>query len=208
MSRRHFREALSQASRWTAPHALRMTRPNDDERHHATRTGRHVNRVKVVVESRRRIGGPWRRRAPTLSRPRRWRWAVRTGVAVCEVHDRATVEREGSLRVQTSPQHSSLVERRALGRAARKRLPRTDAGVWDRDGRGHDALRTVRRSERRAGARLGAHPPRPHGGLAMELLPRCRRGDGRRPRLAAPQRPDGAIVRRRSRPQLRVVGDT
>ena len=30
------------------------------------------------------------------SGPRRWRWAVRTGVAVCEVHDRATVEGKAS----------------------------------------------------------------------------------------------------------------
>jgi uncharacterized protein (DUF2252 family) len=43
----------------------------------------------------------------------------------------------------TGPQRSSLVERRALGRAARKRLSRADAGVWDGDGRGHDALVTV-----------------------------------------------------------------
>ena len=37
----------------------------------------------------------------------------------------------------------SLEERRAIGRAARARLPRKDAGEWSPDGRGHDALRTV-----------------------------------------------------------------
>ena len=37
----------------------------------------------------------------------------------------------------------SLDERRAIGRAARARLPRKDAGEWSPDGRGHDALRTV-----------------------------------------------------------------
>ena len=45
--------------------------------------------------------------------------------------------------VTTSPHHLSLDERRAIGRAARARLPRKDAGDWDPDGRGHDALRTV-----------------------------------------------------------------
>jgi uncharacterized protein (DUF2252 family) len=40
-------------------------------------------------------------------------------------------------------ERSTLDERRALGRAARKRLPRGDAGVWNGDERGHDALRTV-----------------------------------------------------------------
>ena len=42
-----------------------------------------------------------------------------------------------------SPDHPSLDERRSIGRAARARLPRKDAGVWDPDGRGHDPLRTV-----------------------------------------------------------------
>ena len=37
----------------------------------------------------------------------------------------------------------SLEERRAIGRAARARLPRKDAAEWSPDGRGHDALRTV-----------------------------------------------------------------
>jgi uncharacterized protein (DUF2252 family) len=41
------------------------------------------------------------------------------------------------------PSHLSLDDRRAIGRAARARLPRTDAGDWSPDGRGHDALRTV-----------------------------------------------------------------
>ena len=45
--------------------------------------------------------------------------------------------------VTTSPHHLSLDERRAIGRATRARLPRKDAGEWDPDGRGHDALRTV-----------------------------------------------------------------
>ena len=45
--------------------------------------------------------------------------------------------------VTTSPHHLSVEERRAIGRAARGRLPRKDAGAWDPDGRGHDALRTV-----------------------------------------------------------------
>ena len=45
--------------------------------------------------------------------------------------------------VTTSPHHLSLEERRAIGRAARARLPRKDAGDWNSDGRGHDALRTV-----------------------------------------------------------------
>ena len=57
--------------------------------------------------------------------------------------DGVTVEGEGLVRVETSPPGSSLVERRALGRAARKRLSRSDAGTWDGDRRGHDALRTV-----------------------------------------------------------------
>ena len=46
-------------------------------------------------------------------------------------------------RVMTGQQRSFLVERRARGRAARKRLPRTEAGVWEPDRRGHDALATV-----------------------------------------------------------------
>ena len=45
--------------------------------------------------------------------------------------------------VTASPHHLSLEERRAIGRAARARLPRKDAGDWNSDGRGHDALRTV-----------------------------------------------------------------
>ena len=45
--------------------------------------------------------------------------------------------------VTTSPHHPSVEERRAIGRAARARLPRKDAGDWNPDGRGHDALRTV-----------------------------------------------------------------
>src|SRR6476619_3281195 len=45
--------------------------------------------------------------------------------------------------VAMSPRHLSLAERRAMGRAARARLPRKDAGDWNADGRGHDALRTV-----------------------------------------------------------------
>ncbi len=45
--------------------------------------------------------------------------------------------------VMGSPDHPSLEERRTIGRAARARLPRKDAGDWDPDGRGHDALRTV-----------------------------------------------------------------
>ena len=45
--------------------------------------------------------------------------------------------------VTTIPHHLSLEERRAIGRAARARLPRKDAGDWTSDGRGHDALRTV-----------------------------------------------------------------
>ena len=45
--------------------------------------------------------------------------------------------------VTTSPHHLSLEERRAIGRAARARLPRKDAGDWNSEGRGHDALRTV-----------------------------------------------------------------
>ncbi len=34
----------------------------------------------------------------------------------------------------------SLAERREVGRGARRLLPRSHAGQWDRDGRGHDAL--------------------------------------------------------------------
>ena len=45
--------------------------------------------------------------------------------------------------VTRSPDHPSLEERRTIGRAARARLPRKDAGDWNPDGRGHDALRTV-----------------------------------------------------------------
>ena len=45
--------------------------------------------------------------------------------------------------VTTIPHHLSLEERRAIGRAARERLPRKEAGDWTSDGRGHDALRTV-----------------------------------------------------------------
>jgi hypothetical protein len=51
--------------------------------------------------------------------------------------------RKDSMSVTTSPHHLSLDERRAIGRAARARLPRQEAGDWDPDGRGHDALRTV-----------------------------------------------------------------
>ncbi|MET0143696.1 MAG: DUF2252 domain-containing protein [Ilumatobacteraceae bacterium] len=43
----------------------------------------------------------------------------------------------------TIPQHLSLEERRAIGRAARARSPRKGAGDWEPGGRGHDALRTV-----------------------------------------------------------------
>ncbi len=43
----------------------------------------------------------------------------------------------------TSPPHLSIEERRAIGRAARARLPRKDAGDWNPGGRGHDALATV-----------------------------------------------------------------
>ena len=45
--------------------------------------------------------------------------------------------------VTRSPDHPSLDERRSIGRAARARLPRKDAGDWNPDGRGHDPLRTV-----------------------------------------------------------------
>jgi uncharacterized protein (DUF2252 family) len=45
--------------------------------------------------------------------------------------------------VTTSGHHLSLDERRAIGRAARARLRRNEAGDWNADGRGHDALRTV-----------------------------------------------------------------
>ncbi len=45
--------------------------------------------------------------------------------------------------VTASPHHLSFDERRAIGRAARSRLSRKDAGDWNSDERGHDALRTV-----------------------------------------------------------------
>ena len=45
--------------------------------------------------------------------------------------------------VTTSGHRRSLEERRAVGRAARTRLPRKDAGDWIPDGRGHDPLRTL-----------------------------------------------------------------
>ena len=45
--------------------------------------------------------------------------------------------------VMTGAERLSLVERRTLGRASRKRLSRTDAGMWDSTRRGHDALDTV-----------------------------------------------------------------
>ncbi len=45
--------------------------------------------------------------------------------------------------MMTSPHHLSIEERRAIGRAARARLPRKDAGEWSAAGRGHDALATV-----------------------------------------------------------------
>src|SRR4051812_15407702 len=38
---------------------------------------------------------------------------------------------------------SSLADRREIGRAARTPLPRKEAGDWNADGRGHDALATV-----------------------------------------------------------------
>ena len=45
-----------------------------------------------------------------------------------------------------------------------------------------------------------------HGALAVELLPRRGRGDGGRPRLAAAQPDRGPALRRRPRPELRIVG--
>ena len=45
--------------------------------------------------------------------------------------------------MKTGQQRSSLAERRALGHAARKHLSRTDAGAWEPEQRGHDALATV-----------------------------------------------------------------
>jgi uncharacterized protein (DUF2252 family) len=45
--------------------------------------------------------------------------------------------------MMTGQQRSSLAERRAEGRAARRRLPRSDAGAWDPARRGHDPLATV-----------------------------------------------------------------
>ena len=65
--------------------------------------------------------------------------------------------------VTTSPQHLSVEERRAIGRAARGRLPRKDAGAWDPDGRGHDALRTVLAQN---AVRAGDLVPIRHGRMA------------------------------------------
>ena len=46
-------------------------------------------------------------------------------------------------RVKTGQQRSSLDERREVGRGARQRLSRTEAGAWEPGRRGHDALATV-----------------------------------------------------------------
>ena len=56
------------------------------------------------------------------------RWSTVASVTM------APVERIGG------PSHLSLAERREVGRGARRLLPRSHAGQWDRDGRGHDAL--------------------------------------------------------------------
>ena len=45
--------------------------------------------------------------------------------------------------MMTIPHHLSLEERRAIGREARARLPRKEAGEWDPEQRGHDPVRTV-----------------------------------------------------------------
>lgn len=50
--------------------------------------------------------------------------------------------RADALRSVAAPS-PSRAERRAVGRAARKRVPRKRLGTWDPAGRGHDALETV-----------------------------------------------------------------
>ena len=73
------------------------------------------------------------------------------------------------------------------GGRRRRLAPRRAHGPWSAARRGHDALETI--LAQNAGRDPGAPrpAPRPHGAVAVELLPRGGRRHGRRPGLAAPQ---------------------
>ena len=97
-------------------------------------------------------------------------------------------------------------ERRAAGKAARKRAPRGTLGVLGRGGARARRAADDPGPEPDPGARAGSPPASAHGRLGLELLPGCGRGHGRRPRVPAQQRAGGAAVRRRARAELRLVG--
>ena len=69
-----------------------------------------------------------------------------------------------TLHLLPSPLHGSLVERRARGRALRKRVSRLAQGVWRPDSHRCDPLEILARSER---GRLPALLPIKHGRMAV-----------------------------------------
>src|SRR5205823_11214655 len=75
-----------------------------------------------------------------------------TGVQTCALP--IFMRRPDSPRPSLSPADlhdlsATTDERRESGRLARRRAPRATLGHWEEDQRGHDALKTIQRSEER-----------------------------------------------------------
>ncbi len=76
-------------------------------------------------------------------------------------------------------------ERAAAGKAARSAARRSSHAAWEPPESRADPVEILERPGAVAGSRAGADPLRADVGLALRLLPRRRRGDGRRPRRHA-----------------------
>ena len=97
--------------------------------------------------------------------------------------------------VTTMMKHPSVDERRAEGKEARERTPLAAHAGWTATSDRPDpvALLEAQNAHPRAGP--GARPPRSHGGVAVHLLPGCRKDHGGRSQGHADGRPERPAVR-------------
>lgn len=135
---------------------------------------------------------PATRRSASTGAPKRLKLTVPRGTPITRLrlHRRLDME-SGSPRPSRSPAMlhdlpAASRERRAWGKAARKRARRGTPGYWAEEDRRHHALETILAPEPDPGPGTGSHPASADGGLAVELLPGRRGGHGGRPGLPVP----------------------